>query len=123
MFSGDIGPGYKILQNDPEGPAGVDYLICEATYGDRDRPDVSPEQRRFQLGDVVRGAAGQMAPLIIPSFAVEVAIPRLETVGPARSAAGPCFGDPSRAVLREASNWWKQPTRLLPGPTPARCGF
>jgi metallo-beta-lactamase family protein len=39
MFSGDIGPGHKLLQTDPEGPAGVDYLICESTYGDRDRPD------------------------------------------------------------------------------------
>ena len=46
LFSGDIGPGHKLLQTDPEGPAGVDYLICESTYGDRDRPEVSPEQRR-----------------------------------------------------------------------------
>lgn len=71
MFSGDIGPGYKLLQTDPEGPAGVDYLICESTYGDRDRPDVSPEQRRSQLGEIVRGAAEANGPLIIPSFAVE----------------------------------------------------
>jgi len=71
MFSGDIGPGHKLLQTDPEGPAGVDYLICESTYGDRDRPDVSPEERRTQLGDIVRGAAEAGGPLIIPSFAVE----------------------------------------------------
>jgi metallo-beta-lactamase family protein len=71
MFSGDIGPGHKLLQTDPEGPAGVDYLICESTYGDRDRPDVSPQQRRSQLGEIVRGAAEQNGPLIIPSFAVE----------------------------------------------------
>ncbi|BCG73222.1 MBL fold metallo-hydrolase [Mesorhizobium sp. 113-1-2] len=71
MFSGDVGPGHKLLQTDPEGPAGVDYLICESTYGDRDRPDVSPQQRRSQLGDIVRGAAEAGGPLIIPSFAVE----------------------------------------------------
>lgn len=71
LFSGDIGPGHKLLQTDPEGPAGVDYLICESTYGDRDRPDVSPEQRRSMLGDVVRGAAEASGPLIVPSFAVE----------------------------------------------------
>jgi metallo-beta-lactamase family protein len=71
MFSGDIGPGHKLLQTDPEGPAGVDYLICESTYGDRDRPDISPEQRRTLLGDVVRGASEASGPLIIPSFAVE----------------------------------------------------
>ncbi|GAA2818441.1 metallo-beta-lactamase family protein [Aminobacter aminovorans] len=71
IFSGDIGPGHKLLQASPEGPADVDYLICEATYGDRDRPDVSPEQRRSQLGEIVRGAAEAGGPLIIPSFAVE----------------------------------------------------
>lgn len=71
VFSGDIGPGHKLLQTDPEGPAGVDYLICEATYGDRERLDVSSEQRRSLLRDIVRGAAGENGPLIIPSFAVE----------------------------------------------------
>lgn len=71
LFSGDIGPGHKLLQTDPQGPSGVDYLICEATYGNRDRPDVSPEQRRSMLGDIVRSAARAHGPLIIPSFAVE----------------------------------------------------
>src|SRR6185312_14138359 len=28
VFSGDIGPGHKLLQTDPEGPAGIDYLIA-----------------------------------------------------------------------------------------------
>ncbi len=71
VFSGDIGPGHKLLQTDPEGPASIDYLICESTYGDRDRPDVSPEQRRSLLGEIVRSAAEANGPLIIPSFAVE----------------------------------------------------
>lgn len=71
LFSGDIGPGQKLLQAESEGPAGVDYLICESTYGDRDRPDVSREQRRTMLGEEVRRAAASQGPLIIPSFAVE----------------------------------------------------
>jgi len=71
VFSGDIGPGHKLLQTDPEGPAGVDYLICESTYGDRDRPDISPERRRSELGIIVRAAAEAGGPLIVPSFAVE----------------------------------------------------
>ena len=37
LFSGDIGPAYKLLHPDPEGPQGVDYLICESTYGGTDR--------------------------------------------------------------------------------------
>lgn len=71
LFSGDIGPGHKLLQPEPEGPSGVDYLICESTYGDRDRPDISPEARRSLLGEIVREAEKAKGPLIIPSFAVE----------------------------------------------------
>ena len=71
LFSGDIGPGYKLLQTDPEGPSGVDYLICESTYGDRNRPEVTREERRRLLGQEVRRAAEATGPLIIPSFAVE----------------------------------------------------
>jgi metallo-beta-lactamase family protein len=71
LFSGDIGPGQKLLQAEPEGPTGVDYLVCESTYGDRDRPELSRDQRRAMLGDEVRRAAASQGPLIIPSFAVE----------------------------------------------------
>lgn len=71
LFSGDIGPGHKLLQTDPEGPSGVDYLICEATYGDRDRLEVTREERRLLLGEEVMRAAKSDGPLIIPSFAVE----------------------------------------------------
>lgn len=71
LFSGDIGPGQKLLQAEPEGPIGVDYLVCESTYGDRDRPELSRDQRRAMLGEEVRRAAASQGPLIIPSFAVE----------------------------------------------------
>lgn len=71
LFSGDVGPGQKLFQTEPEGPAGVDYLICESTYGDRDRPEVSRDQRRAMLAEEVGRAAASQGPLIIPSFAVE----------------------------------------------------
>ncbi len=71
LFSGDIGPGHKPLQEDPEAPAGVDYLVCESTYGDRVRDVVTPEGRRARLRDEVRAAMAARGPLIIPSFAVE----------------------------------------------------
>lgn len=71
LFSGDIGPGHKLLQADPEGPRDIDFLICEATYGDRDRPDVTRDERRRLLGQEVMHAAKVNGPLIIPSFAVE----------------------------------------------------
>lgn len=71
LFSGDVGPSHKLFQKAPEGPAGVDYLICEATYGDVNRMEVSREQRRAMLGKEVRAAVEANGPLIIPSFAVE----------------------------------------------------
>ena len=71
LFSGDVGPAAKMLQRDPEGPSGVDYLICESTYGDRDREETTPEKRRALLAHEVKAAARPGGALLIPSFAVE----------------------------------------------------
>lgn len=71
LFSGDIGPDHKLLQENPDGPSGVDYLVCESTYGDRERGEITPERRRAVLAREVRTAAAAAGPLIIPSFAVE----------------------------------------------------
>ena len=71
LFSGDIGPAFKLLHPDPEGPAGVDYLVCESTYGGTDRPATSDEARRLVLRDEVRAAMRPDGALLIPSFAVE----------------------------------------------------
>ena len=71
LFSADIGPDYKLLHAHPEGPSGIDYLICESTYGDTDREDATAERRRSQLRDEVRAAMHPDGVLLIPSFAVE----------------------------------------------------
>lgn len=71
MFSGDIGPNYKLMHAQPEGPDGVDYLNCEATYGDTDRQDATAEGRRRLLRDEIRAAIHPNGALLIPSFAVE----------------------------------------------------
>lgn len=71
LFSGDIGPDDKLLEHRATGPSGVDYLICESTYGDTDRGDVTPDQRRARLRDEVRAALDPNGVLLIPSFAVE----------------------------------------------------
>ncbi|MBX9596420.1 MAG: MBL fold metallo-hydrolase [Roseomonas sp.] len=71
IVSGDIGPDTGGLQPGAEGPAGVDHLICESTYGDEDRPTVTPEARRAELAKLVRWAAERQGPVLIPSFAVE----------------------------------------------------
>ncbi|BAT61797.1 ribonuclease [Variibacter gotjawalensis] len=71
LFSGDLGPDNKLLQHDPEAPAGVDYVICESTYGDRDRIDATEDERRRLLREEVLAAARNQGALLIPSFAVE----------------------------------------------------
>ncbi|WPZ34028.1 MBL fold metallo-hydrolase [Thalassobaculum sp. OXR-137] len=71
LFSGDIGPSFKLLHPDPQGPTGLDHVFCESTYGNRERPTVSVDERRAQLAEEVRKAAAVEGPLIIPSFAVE----------------------------------------------------
>lgn len=71
MFSADIGPDFKLMQPDPEGPQGVDYMFCESTYGDTDRDDATPERRRSLLRDEVVAAMRDDGVLLIPSFAVE----------------------------------------------------
>lgn len=81
LFSGDIGPDYKLMHPDPEGPSGVDYLICESTYGDRDRIDATADRRRQLLCDEVRAAIHPHGTLLIPSFAVERAQELISDLG------------------------------------------
>ena len=71
LVSGDIGPDAKLLQPDPEAPTGLDYVISESTYGDDDRPPMTPELRRQHLAAEVRAAHAANGPLLIPAFAVE----------------------------------------------------
>jgi metallo-beta-lactamase family protein len=81
LFSADIGPDAKLMQPDPEGPVGVDYLICESTYGDTDREDASACRRRILLRDEVRAAMHPDGALLIPSFAVERAQELISDIG------------------------------------------
>ncbi|GAC1043160.1 MBL fold metallo-hydrolase [Rhizobium sp. No.120] len=71
LFSGDIGPKHKLFEAAPSAPNGFDYLICESTYGDREREEASSEARRRHLRQIVRQAYHPNGALLIPSFAVE----------------------------------------------------
>lgn len=71
LFSGDIGPASKTLEPPPEGPAGIDHVVCESTYGDRDREDMTVAGRRAVLQTEVTAALRRGGNLIIPVFAVE----------------------------------------------------
>jgi len=72
LFSGDVGPDNKLFQAGPVAPKHWDYVVCESTYGDKDRVDATIEGRRQLLGREVRAASRhENGALIIPSFAVE----------------------------------------------------
>ena len=71
LFSGDLGPDNKMLQPDPTAPTGFDFVVCESTYGGRDRFERSEEARRLILAGEVTEAAKKKGALLIPSFAVE----------------------------------------------------
>jgi len=71
LVSGDIGPDAKLFQTSPEAPTGFDYVISESTYGDRERPAITPQSRRDSLAAEVRQAQAADGALLIPAFAVE----------------------------------------------------
>ena len=71
LFSGDLGPDFKLLQPEPESPSDLDYVVMESTYGDTDRAGVTIERRRRMLRDEVKAAMRPSGVLLIPSFAVE----------------------------------------------------
>jgi metallo-beta-lactamase family protein len=72
LVSADIGPDLGPMQREPEGPTGgLDHAILESTYGDEDRPRITPQARRAALAKLVKAAAGQNGALLIPVFAVE----------------------------------------------------
>ena len=71
LFSGDIGPEHKALQQDAEGPSDLDIVIMESTYGGRPRPKLDDAQRRAVLAEEVAAALAAGGNLVIPAFAVE----------------------------------------------------
>jgi metallo-beta-lactamase family protein len=71
LFSGDVGPQEMSFLPAPDGPAGIDHVICESTYGDRDRADITLAQRRSLLETEINEAFARNGNLIIPVFAVE----------------------------------------------------
>ena len=81
MFSGDIGPDEKVFYNEPEGPADFDYILCESTYGGRERVDYTLVQRREALKAEINTALARGGNLVIPAFAVERSQELLHDIG------------------------------------------
>ena len=81
LFSGDLGPEEKAFHPEPDAPAGYDYIVCESTYGDRDRDDYTLQKRRDALRDELKLALGRGGNVVIPSFAVERSQELLHDIG------------------------------------------
>jgi metallo-beta-lactamase family protein len=81
LFSGDLGPDEKVFHLEPDAPAGFDYLVCESTYGDRDRADATVEERRRALCEEINQALAAGGNLLIPAFAVERTQELLHDIG------------------------------------------
>jgi metallo-beta-lactamase family protein len=71
LFSGDLGPEEKAFHPEPDAPSGYDYVICESTYGNRDREEYTLEARRSAMRDELVRGLSRGGNVIIPSFAVE----------------------------------------------------
>ena len=81
LFSGDIGPDEKVFYLEPDAPAGFDYILCESTYGGREREDYTLVQRREGLKAEINAALQRGGNLVIPTFAVERSQELLHDIG------------------------------------------
>lgn len=68
-FSGDIGRPMSTLLTAPLPPAAPDYLVMEATYGDREHPPV--EEVEVALAAVINETVNRGGNVVIPAFALE----------------------------------------------------
>ena len=69
VFSGDIGQWDRPLIHDPSVFEAADYVVMEATYGDRNHDDPGPVDEI--LAAVVRETAARGGNVVIPVFALE----------------------------------------------------
>jgi metallo-beta-lactamase family protein len=69
VFTGDVGNVPQPLMNEPEVPAGYDYLVMESVYGDRVHEEVA--ERTALLQHHIRETVRNRGTLIIPAFSLE----------------------------------------------------
>ena len=81
LFSGDLGPDEKAFHPDPDAPEGFDYVVCESTYGARERDDYTLAERREALRVQLVEGLERGGNVVIPSFAVERSQELLHDIG------------------------------------------
>lgn len=102
LFSGDVGPGGRRFEPDPEGPTGVDHVVLESTYGAIERQRVNEAERKRLLAEEIRLAHLAGGPLLIPAFAVErtqeLVLDLMDLIDANQAPPGPIFVDSPLAV-------------------------
>ncbi len=81
LFSGDIGPDEKVFHPEPDSEKGFDYIVCESTYGGRERDDYTLKERRAALKRELTEGIERGGNVIIPAFAVERSQELLHDIG------------------------------------------
>lgn len=81
LFSGDLGPEEKVFHPEPDAEQGFDYIVCESTYGDRERDDYTLEKRREVLRSELTQGLERGGNVVIPAFAVERSQELLHDIG------------------------------------------
>lgn len=66
-FSGDVGRFKDLIMKPPEPLFDADYLVLEATYGDRDHVEEDLEKR---IADIINHTIKSSGTVVIPAFAV-----------------------------------------------------
>lgn len=70
VFSGDVGRDDRPIIKDPESVEGADYLLLEATYGDRNHEASTDDEKKAQFANALRPAIARGGNIVIPSFAI-----------------------------------------------------
>ncbi|MBC7223522.1 MAG: MBL fold metallo-hydrolase [Anaerolineae bacterium] len=68
LFTGDLGRKNLPILRDPQMVSGVDVLITESTYGNRDHGE--PEEAEARLREIIQQTYRRGGKVIIPAFAV-----------------------------------------------------
>ena len=69
LFTGDSGNSPAPLLSPTEKIEGVDYIVLDSVYGDRNHED--KEERDLKLVNIIKGAIERGGTLVIPAFSIE----------------------------------------------------
>ena len=69
LFTGDLGNSPSPLLQDTEFVSGIDYLVMESVYGDRNHEDRQVRQQKLE--EIINANYQKQGTLIIPTFSLE----------------------------------------------------